>query len=690
MRPSISPLRQSLSSVSFGDLKLHREFTQTMTSRGLKNKETSETNLRKESGLSPLLVKALAKRLDKPAPSNELIRLFVMTKKEWKLLTMATILLLISSAITISIPYFVGELIEVVTTTVERMALAEGGGELPATPQEDIKIIGLELETFYFVAIGALAVCSLANFGKMFLLRLSNERMTARLRSLVYSKLIAKDAAFYDVIRVGDMVARLANASNAVARSFTLSTADGIKSIFMGGVGLGMMAHISLELTGIAMLVVPPLGFMMTVYGNKIKIIAQQSLGSVAALSRITEERLSAARTIQKLAGERQEIHRYNDQLRVVFDAGKRDGFAVASFTSWTELAGNITMLTLILYGGQLIMESSLSIGELTSFLMYAGYVSASAMGLTNFYTEIMKGAGAVNRFMELYDWQTNIKPTVGTKAPFILNSTPPEIEFRNVKFAYPTRPNSLILPDFSLKIPAGSSVCLVGPSGGGKSTIASLLLRYYDPVEGQLLLDGVEIREFNLRSLRKTIGVVSQSPGLLSDTIAENIAYGMEEKVSREKINQALAMADCQFVHELPDGIDTEIGPRGIRLSGGQRQRLAIARAIVRQPSILVLDEPTTSLDMNSQAAVNLALDNLLCRGNATTIMIAHNISTMRRTDKIILLNNQGRIIETGSFNELVLNKDSLFRKMYLDGMHGYMIEDFVNNRKLLPVHAP
>lgn len=305
-----------------------------------------------------------------------------------------------------------------------------------------------------------------------------------------------------------------------------------------------------------------------------------------------------------------------------------------------------------------MVGRGEISIGDLTSFLMYTVYAGSSISGLSSFYSELMKGVGAASRIFELLDRKPTISPTKGIR----VENARGLITFDNVHFAYPTRPSLEIFKGLSFSIPPGMNVSIVGPSGGGKSTISSLLLGYYRPTSGEITINGVDISSFNVKQLRRQISIVSQEPVLYSGSLAENIAYG-KPNATRDEIEQAALRANCDFIANFPEGLDTQVGSRGTQLSGGQKQRIAIARALIREPAILILDEATSALDATSEYLVNEALARLM-RLDSTTITIAHRLATIRRADKIIVLSPEGDVAEEGTFQQLA-NRDGAFNKL-------------------------
>ena len=306
-----------------------------------------------------------------------------------------------------------------------------------------------------------------------------------------------------------------------------------------------------------------------------------------------------------------------------------------------------------------MVQSGGISIGELTSFLMYTAYAGSSLFGLSGFWSELMKGVGAATRLFELQDRKPTIAPTAGKS----VESARGPIRFENVTFSYPTRPAVTIFKELDFEIPQGSNIAVVGPSGGGKSTIASLLLRFYSPTHGSIRIDGVDIATMNAKQLRRKIGIVSQEPVLFSGTIADNISYA-KPNASRREIIEAARKANCRFIEDFPDGLDTSVGPRGAMLSGGQKQRIAIARALVKNPDILILDEATSALDAESETLVNEALAALL-KGNNTTISIAHRLSTIKRSDSVIVLSPDGKVAQQGSYAELSRDRNGAFAKL-------------------------
>ncbi|KAG7141399.1 ABC multidrug transporter mdr2 like protein [Verticillium longisporum] len=522
-----------------------------------------------------------------------------------------------------SIPFSVGRILDIVTKD----------------PAEDARLFGLTLPHF-FIGLGTiLTIGAMANFGRIILLRIIGERVVARLRSQLYRRTYVQDAEFFDANRVGDLISRLSSDTVVVGKSITQNISDGLRSLFSGGAGFIAMIWLSPGLTGLLLVMLPPVAVGAFFYGRAIRNVSKGIQKNLGTLTKIAEERLGNVKTSQAFVGEVQEINRYNKQVRRIFALGRKESTIAATFFATTGWAGNMTILAMLIVGGNYVRTGAMSVGDLTSFMMYTAFAGSSLFGLSSFYSELMR--------------------TVGSK----VESAQGVIKFNNLSFAYPTRPAVNVFNGLNFEIPSGSNVCVVGPSGGGKSTVASLLLRFYNPTAGSITINGVDISQMNIKSLRRRIGMVAQEPVLFSGTIAENIAYGKPE-ATRAQIVVAARKANCNFISDLPSGLDTQVGARGSQLSGGQKQRIAIARALIKDPDILILDEATSALDAESETLVNAALASLL-RGRNTTISIAHRLSTIKRSDLIIVLSNEGRVAEIGKYTDLSADPNSAFSKL-------------------------
>ncbi|KAK0720358.1 P-loop containing nucleoside triphosphate hydrolase protein [Lasiosphaeris hirsuta] len=573
----------------------------------------------------------------------EVWRLIKIARPELRWLGAAFVLLLISSSVTMSIPFSVGRILDLSTKD----------------PAEDVRLFGLTMPQFFTGLAVLLTIGATANFGRIILLRIVGERVVSRLRTQLYRRTYVQDAEFFDANRVGDLISRLNSDTVIVGKSITQNVSDGLRSLVSGSAGFVAMAWLSPKLTSIILVMVPPIALGAFFYGRTIRNLSRQIQKNVGTLMKIAEERLGNIKTSQAFVGEVQEIGRYSKQVKKIFALGRRDAIISGTFFASTSWAGNMTILAMLIVGGNLVRSGAMTLGDLTSFMMYTVFAGSSLFGVSGFYSELMKGVGAASRLFELQDRKPTIHQTAGVK----VISAHGAIKFSEVSFAYPTRPAVAIFNNLDFEIPSGSNVCIVGPSGGGKSTVASLLLRFYNPTSGTITINGIDISKMNVKSLRRRIGMVSQEPVLFSGTIAENIAYG-RPRATRTEVIAAAQKANCGFISDFPDGLETQVGARGAQLSGGQKQRIAIARALLKDPDILLLDEATSALDAESETLVNAALAELL-KGRSTTISIAHRLSTIKRSDQIIVLSGEGTVAEVGSYNDLSRDGNSAFSKL-------------------------
>ena len=572
--------------------------------------------------------------------SGEIRRLIQVARPEIWWIILAFVFLGIYSSVSMSIPYSIGKILDVATK-----------GDVG-----DIRLCGLTLNQFLIGLGGILTLGAIANFGAIILLRIVGERVVARLRSQLYRRTYVQDAEFFDANRVGDLISRLSSDVAIVGKSITQNLSHGLSSLFVSGAGFAIMVSTSPKLTGLLLLIFPPVAIGTVIYGLAIRNVSKLIQKNLGILTKVVEERLGNIKTCQAFVGEIREVRRYNNQIRSIFTLGRKESLINATFLASTGWAGDMAIMAILVIGGSFVRSGALSVGDLTSFMLYTVFTGSGLFGLSTFYSELMKGVGAAGRLFELQDRRPATYQTVGKP----VKSAQGPIKFKDVSFAYPTRPSVKIFNGLNFEIPSGSNVCVVGPSGGGKSTIASLLLRFYRPASGSITIDDIDIARMNVKSLRRRIGMVSQEPILFSGTLAENIAYG-KPLATRLEIVDAARKANCNFISDLPEGLETQVGSRGSQLSGGQKQRIAIARALLKDPDILVLDEATSALDAESETLVNEALARLL-QGHNTTISIAHRLSTIKRSHQIIVLDNQGKVAEIGSYSQLAADKDSAF----------------------------
>ncbi|NLR58023.1 ATP-binding cassette domain-containing protein [Chitinophaga polysaccharea] len=569
----------------------------------------------------------------KLASLKKTFRLFRYVKPYWPQFTLGLLFLLVSSLAGLALPKLLGNLVD------------------PKSSEQLFK--GLNLAGVLLVAV--LVGQAVFSFFRIILFVNVTEKTLATLRQTVYSHLIKLPMKFFLERRVGELSSRISSDISLLQETFTTTLAEFIRQmiIIIGGVVILLIT--SPGLTAFMLATLPAMMLAAVFFGKFIRRFSKQVQEQVAAANTVVEETLQGILNVKAFANEFFEIARYRKRTNEAARTGMKGGKYRGAFSSFIILGIFGALVAVIWRGVAMGMPTS----ALLSFVLYSLFIGGSVAGLAEVYTNLQKSIGATEHLLEILDEPAEDITPVTAIAPE--NQLDGQISFRDISFHYPSRPDLSIMNNVSFDVYADQKVALVGPSGAGKSTIVSLLLRLYDPVSGHILFDGKDSKSFPLSQLRSQMAVVPQDVFLFGGTIAENIAYGKPDATIAEMEAAARQANAWEFIQRFPLGLDTVVGERGIQLSGGQRQRIAIARAVLKNPRILILDEATSALDSESEKLVQDALDKLM--EGRTSLVIAHRLATVRQADKIIVL-DKGRIVEEGTHNELI-GLDGLYRTL-------------------------
>lgn len=574
---------------------------------------------------------------EKRGSPRELLRLLAYTKPYRVRLAIALASLLVAGVLGLAFPQVVRLIIDAAFTDKD-----------PA-----------RLNQFAILLIAVFAGQAAFSFLRSYLLSYTGERIVADVRVQVYAHLTSLPISFFASRRVGELTSRLASDVSVVQTVTTGSVTELLRlSIILIG-GVAIIAITNTRLTLIMMAIVPVVILSATFYGRYVRRLSTKVQDQLAEANSVLEESLSAIRIVQSFVREEYERQRYGQKISESFKLAIRRSLAGGGFIAFIILVVYSGIAVVLWIGSRMVISGQLSAGELVAFVLYTFVVGGAIGGMTELYGQFNQAIGATKRLFELLDTKPEIKEPEPAQ---LLVKVSGDVELNDVNFTYPDERDLPILKGVSIKARSGEIIALVGPSGAGKSTLVALIPRFYDVSSGAILVDGHDVRTVRLKDLREAIGVVPQETTLFGGTVRENIAYGKLDASAAEIEAAARAAHAHEFVAQFPEGYNTIVGERGVKLSGGQRQRIAIARALLKNPAILILDEATSSLDYESERLVQEALETLM--QGRTTFVIAHRLSTVRRADRIIVL-DRGTVVEEGTHKEL-LNAGGLYKQLY------------------------
>lgn len=562
-------------------------------------------------------------------------RLILFIKPYWKRLGLAIVCIIMSAAANLYVPWIIKDMIDKVLM------------------ERDMVLLNV-------IAIGIVVVFlfrGIFYYGQSYLVAYIAQRVIIDVREMLYIKFQKLQLAYYERKQTGTIMSYITNDVAALQAALVDSLIELVteSSVLVGS--LVMMFYLDWKLSLVTLIVVPLIGQAMKIFGRKLKKSGALIQERTAEITSLLQESITGVRVVKSFAREEYEIDRFETQNNLNFKANMKSVQLSSLLTPVVEFLAAVIVTVILWFGGYQVVNGALTAGALIAFLTYAVNLANPVKRISRVYGTINKAMAAADRVFKVLDTEEDLKDKPDAKP---LPPISGEVTFEHVSFGY--KPDVLVLKDLNLTAQPGQVVAFVGPSGAGKSTIASLIPRFYDVVSGSIKIDGIDIRDVQIKSLREQIGVVPQETMLFSGSVRDNIRYGRLDATDEEVIEAAKAANAHNFIMQLADGYDTRIGERGITLSGGQRQRMAIARAILKNPRILILDEATSALDTESEEIVQEALDKLMV--GRTSFVIAHRLSTIVNADKIFVL-DKGCVTECGTHKEL-MKTGGLYSHLY------------------------
>ncbi|MBU2098485.1 MAG: ATP-binding cassette domain-containing protein [Gammaproteobacteria bacterium] len=567
-----------------------------------------------------------------PSPWVTLIQVLPFVKPYTRQMIIATLALLFTAAVTLGL--------------VQYARIIVDAGFVAGSAQS----LGQAVLAFLVVAV----LQALGTFARFYWVSWLGERVTADIRKAVFNHLLQMHPSYFEENISGEIQSRITTDTTLLQTVIGSSASVALRSFLLVLGGVVFLFITNPRLTSVVLICIPLVIGPIAFFGRRVRKQSRRTQDQIANVGAYVGESLHQIKTVQAYNHQNEDQRLFSGHVESAFQVSLSQIRSRSLMIALVMTLVFAALAVMIWVGGQDVISGRMSAGELTAFVVYAVMVASSVGAISQVIGDLQRAAGATERLMELLQAETRIKaPATVLHLPQPLRG---QLELRDVFFNYPSRPEQAALNALALDIPAGSSLALVGPSGAGKSTVFELLLRFYDPRDGQILLDGVDIRQLDPVALREHMALVSQQPALFTGTVMENIRYGRPDATDAEVMAAAEAAYASEFINTLPDKWHSHLGESGIRLSGGQKQRLAIARAILKDPRILLLDEATSALDAESERKVQLAIEQLM--PGRTTIIIAHRLATVRNVDRIAVMES-GRVTALGKHDELLLNND-------------------------------
>ncbi|MDF1674788.1 MAG: ABC transporter transmembrane domain-containing protein [Vicingaceae bacterium] len=552
------------------------------------------------------------------------------------------------------IPFIIGLLVLFISSITTMVFPKVLGDLIDSVNADDATTVN----TFTLLLVGIFLVTAILSFLRVYLFGLVTYKALALLRMTTYRHLISSPMSYFSKRRVGELSSRITSDIALLQDTFTTTIAEFLRQFITIPVGMFFLLFISFRLTVFMIAVIPVVAIIGIFFGKYIKKLSKEAQDDIADANTVVDETLHGIASVKAYANEFFEILRYKKSIDSSVSTSIKRALWRGVFIGLIMFAAGAAIVSIIWYGLHMVQNEVITLGELLSFAIYSALLGFSFAGAADLFSQLQKAIGATENLMDILD-ETTESVTLEQTPEIKIEGN---LVFNNVCFSYPSRRDIQVLKGITFNVEQGKQIAIVGPSGSGKSTIAGLIFRFYDPESGEISIDGKNINDYALSQIRNQMAIVPQEVMLFGGTIKENIEYGKPNATDEEIFEAAKKANALEFIESFPEKFETLVGDRGIQLSGGQKQRIAIARAILKDPSILVLDEATSALDSESERLVQEALERLM--EGRTSIVIAHRLSTIKKADTIIVLDN-GKIKEKGTHEELVKKENGIYKNL-------------------------